>query len=215
MTVAKRRQREREERRAAIIAAAEGVFLSKGFESATMEQVAGRAQLSKGTLYLYFKSKDELFLAMSLRVLNQLVERLDELAEKDMPGIELISSMCAAYAEVGFQNPRHFRVAIGWLTSSAPVDTTTEAFCAHQGCSAKILGRFVEAIARGQQDQTIRDDTEPLALASQLWGGMLGTVLLRNNAEELARRMPKPIDFEQLVPGYIDIVCNGLRRRDE
>jgi AcrR family transcriptional regulator len=216
VTVAKkRRQREREERRAAIVAAAEEVFIAKGFEAATMDQVAACAELSKGTLYLYFKSKDELFLAMSVGTLNKLISALDDTAARDLPGIELLHSMFSAYAAIGSDNPRHFRVAIGWLTSPAPVDTGTEAFNAHQACTGKILGRFVEAITRGQQDNSIRNDTTPLALASQLWGGMLGTVLLRNNAEELARRMPKPVDFAELVPGYLDILCNGLRPRDD
>ena len=57
MGVAERRQREKEERRSCIVAAAEAVFLEKGLDVATMDEIAARAEVSKGTLYLYFKEK--------------------------------------------------------------------------------------------------------------------------------------------------------------
>jgi AcrR family transcriptional regulator len=52
------------ERKVQIINAAEGVFTRKGFDQARMDDIAEETGLSKGTLYLYFKSKDELIIAI-------------------------------------------------------------------------------------------------------------------------------------------------------
>ena len=60
MGIAERKEREKEHRRNTILDAAEEVFFSKGINLATMDEVAERAELSKGTLYLYFKNKEEL-----------------------------------------------------------------------------------------------------------------------------------------------------------
>mgnify|MGYP006293938867 FL=1 len=60
MGIYERKRREREQRRAQILEAAKKVFSSKGFNSATMEEIAGEAELSPGTLYIYFKNKEEL-----------------------------------------------------------------------------------------------------------------------------------------------------------
>lgn len=68
MGVAARKQREKEERRAAILDAAEAVFASKGVAETTMDDIAQQAELGKGTLYLYFTSKNELYLAIANRV---------------------------------------------------------------------------------------------------------------------------------------------------
>jgi AcrR family transcriptional regulator len=57
-----------DERRSQILDAAEGVFTRKGFDEARMEDIAGKTGLSKGTLYLYFKSKDDLILAILDRI---------------------------------------------------------------------------------------------------------------------------------------------------
>ncbi|MFL9878176.1 TetR/AcrR family transcriptional regulator [Herbaspirillum rhizosphaerae] len=53
-----------EEKREAILAAASDVFLEAGFEGASMAEIAARIGGSKGTLYGYFSSKEELFVAV-------------------------------------------------------------------------------------------------------------------------------------------------------
>ncbi len=67
-----------EKRIAQILNAAQAVFAQKGFHQARMEDIADRAEVSKGTLYLYFKSKDDLI----VRLLDRLFQReLRDLAD--------------------------------------------------------------------------------------------------------------------------------------
>lgn len=61
MTIEDRRNREKKERRKTILAAAEKLFASEGFHQTTLERVATEIDISKGTIYLYFKNKEELF----------------------------------------------------------------------------------------------------------------------------------------------------------
>ena len=77
MGVVERKEREKELRSESIIDAAERIFFSKGFEHATMNDVAEEAELSKGALYLYFHSKNELCMAIlqrSLHILREIFE---------------------------------------------------------------------------------------------------------------------------------------------
>lgn len=64
MSIEERRLKEKEERRRTIIAAAEKLFAREGFHNTTIEQVAADIDLSKGTLYLYFQSKEDLFFSI-------------------------------------------------------------------------------------------------------------------------------------------------------
>ena len=59
-------------RRDQILAAAHGVFASRGFKEATVGDIADAAGIAKGTLYLYFKSKDEIYWAALHRGLDEL-----------------------------------------------------------------------------------------------------------------------------------------------
>lgn len=57
-----------EERKSQILNAAEGVFTKKGFDEARMDDIAEETGLSKGTLYNYFKSKEDLVIAILDRI---------------------------------------------------------------------------------------------------------------------------------------------------
>lgn len=86
MGIQERKEREKERRRQQIMVAAKRVFSEKGFNKATMEDIAQEAELSPGTLYLYFKNKEELYASLSLRILQYLlirVEHVDSESEAD------------------------------------------------------------------------------------------------------------------------------------
>lgn len=52
------------ERRTAILSAAEKIFATRGFHTATMDEIAQESAVAKGTVYLYFKSKDDLLFSI-------------------------------------------------------------------------------------------------------------------------------------------------------
>ena len=76
MGIQDRKRRERENRRRQILRAAHKIFSIRGFTKTTMEDIAREAELSPGTLYLYFKNKDELYASLSVEVLQRLYEKL-------------------------------------------------------------------------------------------------------------------------------------------
>lgn len=64
MTVATRKQREKEEMRELILDAARTIFLQKGYHDTSIRNIAEKIEYSPGTIYLYFKEKDEIFHAL-------------------------------------------------------------------------------------------------------------------------------------------------------
>jgi AcrR family transcriptional regulator len=83
MGIQERKTREKERRRQQIMVAAKRVFVEKGFTKATMEDIAKDAELSAGTLYLYFKNKNELYASLALCVFQYLLIRLDRLTNDE------------------------------------------------------------------------------------------------------------------------------------
>jgi AcrR family transcriptional regulator len=65
-------------RRNEIIAAALKVFGTKGFDAARAEDIAAQAGIAKGTIYLYFESKEDIYVAAVQHAIAQLTERVDE-----------------------------------------------------------------------------------------------------------------------------------------
>jgi AcrR family transcriptional regulator len=69
----RKRQVVLEFRRSEILSAATKVFGSKGFEGTRMEDIAAEADLAKGTVYVYFQSKDEIYEAVVEQVLAEIL----------------------------------------------------------------------------------------------------------------------------------------------
>jgi AcrR family transcriptional regulator len=83
MGIQERKRRERKRRRRQIMVAAKKVFSIKGFTKTTMEDIARKAELSPGTLYLYFKNKDELYASLSVEILDHLYSKLKRVYVKE------------------------------------------------------------------------------------------------------------------------------------
>ena len=102
MGIQERKEREKERRRQQIMVAAKRVFSKKGFSKATMEDIARESELSPGTLYLYFKNKEELYASLSLRILyfqNIRVEQVIAEKKKDPESklMQLMDAMIDVY----------------------------------------------------------------------------------------------------------------------
>jgi AcrR family transcriptional regulator len=79
-----------DERKSQILNAAESVFTQKGFEQARMDDIADKTGLSKGTLYLYFKSKDDLIIAILDRMFQFEFRQFETLNLAEMNAMEAI-----------------------------------------------------------------------------------------------------------------------------
>ena len=76
MTNNQPRTKEKNERIADISAAAKKIFLKKGYFSSTVDEIAIEAGVSKGTVYLYFKNKDELYASLMLPSIEEFTQML-------------------------------------------------------------------------------------------------------------------------------------------
>ena len=107
-----RREREYLAHREEILSAAEKVFAAKGFFPTTMSDIARRAEFGTGTLYKYFKSKEELYLTLideKVEEINRLVKT--ELSQKDS-AVERITKVLRLQFEFIERNRDFFRIYI-------------------------------------------------------------------------------------------------------
>jgi AcrR family transcriptional regulator len=95
-------RRDPEARRQAILEAALDVFAAEGFAAARLDHVADRAGVAKGTIYLHFKDKQDLFEQMVREAVTPVIARLEALAQlPDMPAGTVLQAMYALFrAEV-------------------------------------------------------------------------------------------------------------------
>ena len=86
-------QKQVNEKRKAILAAAERVFASSGYASATVEAVAEDAGVAKGSIYNYFESKEDLFVQVFLEAMAIQSAQADRLVEEDLSATEKLNQL--------------------------------------------------------------------------------------------------------------------------
>jgi AcrR family transcriptional regulator len=168
MGTAERRQREKDRRRMEIIEAAEKVFSAKGFEATTVEDIASRAELSKGTIYLYFESKEDLHDAIVMRGMEILAGMFEKAFESGTTGLEKIRGIGEAYMQFFREQKDYFDALLRFETHKREEIA---------GNDPMML--VIESVRLGIEDGSIRSDIDPVKMALLLWGQTTG--VLQNN----------------------------------
>jgi AcrR family transcriptional regulator len=206
--ITERRERDRERRQEAILDAAERVFLRDGYDASTMESVAREAEVSKGTVYLYFEGKDALHGAIAARSIGRLTRRFEDRLSTCRTGLDGIRALLESYRDHFAERPERCRLASAWL--SQPPGSAGQPGPEPRARLGQLIAAVVETIHRGVADGSIRADVDPPVLALQLWAGFLGVSLLDMNRAELEGRLPEPMDLSSLVPAYVETLLRGI-----
>jgi AcrR family transcriptional regulator len=113
MSAISRRQQHKEQLRRAILDAARKIFVADGYENFSMRKLAQQIEYSPGNVYLYFKSKEELFRCLVEESFERLLQTLTSLEsgqQRSDPAEELKRGMWA-YVEFGLRHPNDYRLA--------------------------------------------------------------------------------------------------------
>jgi AcrR family transcriptional regulator len=177
MGIQERKEREKERRRQQIIVAAKRVFSDKGFNKATMEDIAKEAELSPGTLYLYFKNKEELYASLSLRILQYLHIRVSHVhKEPDLNPVDKLDALMKAMYDVYDFDPLII-INMFHLQSSETLKNLSDDLLEEiKDLSRKSIGAIANIFQEGMEAGAFVSH-HPNALADIFWSLFSGVVL--------------------------------------
>jgi AcrR family transcriptional regulator len=176
--IAERRGEEKERRRAEILDAAQILYSQNGWDAVTVEQVARSARLSRALVYVYFRDKEELFLAIGGRAMRLLRDRFIGAAARHAVGMDQVAAIGQAYMAYAHEFPHYFDFCSRFRAHSVAIDPGPhEGACRAAGDEA--MGAVAQAIETGIRDGSIRPDVgEPVLLATTLWAFTHGIIQL-------------------------------------
>ena len=205
----------KEKRRNTIIRASLRVFSRKGYENTALDEVAREARLAKGTLYLYFKDKEDLYFHVMLSVF----ERLEGVVEKQISDSQdpLEKLVAVARAQIDFfaDNPNYFRL---FMVAFNPEMATIH---------KKLLGPFFEKrqrlaeylhglVEEGKKKHLIRGDIDTLEVVLSYMGmvhqAMQSACMPRF---ELQSSENSPASPAQKADSIMKILVQGIAARRE
>jgi AcrR family transcriptional regulator len=111
-------QRPDEKKRQLIAATAARLFATRPFHKVKLDDVAAAAGVGKGTLYIYFKSKEDLYFWLIYDAFAQVVQQLESRLQLDhIPALQSLRLIVAQLVKFGFDNPQLFEL----MRSAGPI----------------------------------------------------------------------------------------------
>ena len=207
MGIQERKKRERDRRRQQIIVAAKRVFSEKGFLKTTMEDIAKEAELSPGTLYLYFKNKDELYASLSLRILQYMNIRLKDVKkEEDSDPEQKIASIKEALYDV-YQFDPMILINMFRLQSSETIKNLSLPLLENITELSRHSLQILADIFQDNSEKNLFLTGQPAAMADIAWSLFTGVVLW----EESKRMIDDNKDYlKQTLDIAFEIFTRGI-----
>ena len=125
MGIQQRRRREREQRRQQILNAARNLLFKKGLNAISVNQIARQAELAVGTIYFYFRSKEEIFAVLQEEGLELLLKDVRHALENAADARESLHNIAQAYLNFSREHKSYFDV-INYFLSAGDVVFTSE-----------------------------------------------------------------------------------------
>ena len=169
MAIEERKLKEKLNRYNAILSAAEEIMKTSGVNGLNMDLVAKKTELAKGTLYLYFKSKEEILAALSIKARTLLLTHFIKSTNKSDNPIEQLKAI--SYANFNFfKKYTHYFELIAIYEVNNKFEETPEI-----KQSTNNLIHFVNSITiRAKESGYLNSSLDPIKYTFCLWGMLIG-----------------------------------------
>lgn len=216
MGIKERKEREKNRRRDQILSAAIELTGQQGFEKTTMDEIAEKAELSKGTLYLYYKDKFSLYQAIKKRALLSLHQEFLTVLQQDKSGALLVKEMISTFLKMIQENVTFTKAILlyrGSETSDSDRESSIAEKCLNIENDVNML--MVKAIQIGMQDGSITTNLDPKLLALQIgfqMRGLLQFYILDNNNLGIKIFKEQKLTLGDLMDQFLDIHLSHVEK---
>ncbi len=209
VTTAQRRAREKARRQQEILEAAREVFFEKGIHRATMDDVAAQAEISKGTVYLYFQSKESILAHLLLEGLSILLSQLEAAyaPQEPLSAEQHLRQLVEAYWQYSQTYPDYFRLLMALDRGRFQERVAAEMYQQILTESTRGLELAAKAIRQGTEEGAFTAD-DPLLAAGVLWGALNGALALMASP---VRQEMIPVEPKAVFDETFELFLRGLQ----
>ncbi|MFX1466791.1 MAG: TetR/AcrR family transcriptional regulator [Promethearchaeota archaeon] len=219
----KRKKREQKQRRTDIVQAAERLFITQGFNQTMMDQIAEEAGFSKATIYKYFGSKNDLYLAVAAIAFEKLTQVIEETLKQPDTEFEIKSLASAfntfireysSYAEI--IDDVFLRAALAEIIQKEQTNQQlTESEMEFRTQQMKSLGLLTQVITSTMTKIGTQTKLEPQTIAvalSNITTGLLTELIYRERLVNQSKKETE--DYLLIIFEILDKGLKNLNRED-
>ncbi len=208
MSSEERRKKEKENRKNAILKAARKLFFERGFKSVTVDLIAAKAEVSKGSIYLYFDSKEEIYTQILISANIERHKEIESFAKREGAASEILREFSRDYVKFFFENKELFRILMTFMLHADNMNLTEEQNTQLIHTTNENIRMISEIIRKGVESGEFSQDVDIRQIQNAVWGllnGVISLYIYTGSPDKRAERI------QTTVQDSLGVIIKGIK----
>jgi AcrR family transcriptional regulator len=204
-----KRKKVKENKKNTILRAARKLFFDRGFKSVTVDSIAAKAGVSKGSIYLYFDSKEEIYAQVLITDNIELNKNIKLFSTKEAPAAELLLEFSQIYINYFLDHNELFRILMTFMLQTEQMNLTQEQnteLIRTTNDNIKVISTIIQKGIDSGEFTPIIDIRQAQNAIWGLFNGIISLYLFMGNPAKRADRI------HSMVKDSLNIFIKGLKK---
>ncbi|MEM9917507.1 MAG: TetR/AcrR family transcriptional regulator [Bacteroidota bacterium] len=201
----RKKEEARQRKRRHILDAAEHIILQEGLSDFSMDAVSKKAEIAKGTLYLYFKSKEDIIAQLTNKARESLLELFIQEAGKQPDVLDQIRAILWGNFHFNKKKPI-YNDLVAFYEANRELENTE----ALKVTGQKIHNFVLSILQEARRQKVIKPELDLATFSLTMWGMSVGIMQLTQTKAELIEGFTGKKE-EEFYHSYVEIVVNGIK----
>ena len=178
MGLLERRGKEKDSRKKLILKSARTLFFKKGFNNVTVDEIAKSSELGKGSIYLYFNSKEEIYAQILLNDIEDFNQQVSVLLSKKKIAADLLVEFSNIYVDFFFNDGELFRILMTYMLQPAKMNLTEKLNSQILTANARSIDVIGKILKLGVSSKEFSANINIKQNQNAIWGLLNGIISL-------------------------------------
>ena len=204
-----KKKKEKENKKNTILRAARKLFFDRGFKFVTVDSIAAKAGVSKGSIYLYFDSKEEIYAQVLITDNIELNKNIKIFSTKEAPAAELLLEFSQIYINYFLDHNELFRILMTFMLQTEQMNLTQEQnteLIRTTNENIKVISTIIQKGIDSGEFAPIIDTWQAQNAIWGLFNGIISLYLFMGNPAKRADRI------HSMVKDSLNIFIKGLKK---
>jgi len=203
-----RRIKEKDNRKKLILKSARTLFFKKGFNKVTVDEIAKISELGKGSIYLYFNSKEEIYAQILLNDIDNFYQIASVLFEKKGSALELLEEFSTIYVDFFLNEGELFRILMTFMLHPDRMNLSKELNARILEANARSIDIIGKILEKGVESGEFSPQINIRQNQNAIWGLLNGVVSLFIFFGSKERRKDK---INATIKSALEVFVKGLK----
>ena len=208
MVFEEKRKKEKENRKNTILRAARRLFFDRGFKSVTVDNIAAKSEVSKGSIYLCFESKEEIYAQILISDNIALYERIKNFSATEASASQLLLEFARIYVDYFLNDNELFRILMTFMLQTGQMNLTEKQNTELIRSTNENIKIISEIIQKGIDSGEFSPIGNIRQMQNAIWGMLNGVISLYVFTGNPAKRTER---IHSNIRDSLNVFIEGLK----